>query len=113
MHMHMKLCLKCNAILEKKSLSWPFDVQDGLDAWHVAWHSFASQSRTSLVVNGVSRSMLPIGLGLAQLKSNDQVYLAYYLWKQGLNNGPNFKDIIMLNHAISSYLHILFGPRKE
>ena len=78
----MKLCLKCNAMLEKNSPSWP------LDAWQVSWHSFASQSRTSLMVNGVSRPMLPIGLGLAQLKSNGQVYLAYYLWKQGLNNGP-------------------------
>jgi len=31
MHMHMKLRLKCNASLEKKSLSQPLDAYDGLD----------------------------------------------------------------------------------
>ena len=87
----MKLCLKWNVSLEKKSLSlspwmlmtaWMFDK----------WRGTPLQARSYIfhVVSGVSRPRLPIGLRLAQLKSNEQVYLAYYLWKQGLNNWPNF-----------------------
>jgi len=47
------------------------------DKWHDT--PLQARSRTSLVVNGVSRPKLLIGLGLVQLKSNEQVYLAYYL----------------------------------
>jgi len=104
----MKLCLKCNIILDKKSLSWPLDAHDRLDAWQVSWHSLAL-----LVVNGVSRLMLPIGLGLAQLKSNGQVYLAYYLWKQGLNNETNLKGYFnaqSCNLFIS--LHLLWPMKR-
>ena len=47
------------------------------DKWHET--TLQARSRTFHRVSGVSRSRLPIGLGLAQLKSNEQVYLAYYL----------------------------------
>jgi len=67
-------------VLEKKSLSlvpWMLMMAWMCDKWHNT--PLQARSLTSLVVSRVSRPKVLIGLGLAQLKSNEQVYLAYYL----------------------------------